>query len=66
VIYQDTSQRNHTIFLVGFLGGNILYPSAENPGTWRNSQPIIPILETAENEYHFDFGTTKRYEVEET
>ena len=68
VIYQDMSQRNHTIFLVGFLGGNILYPSAENPGTWRgvSSQPIIPILETAENEYHFDFGTTKRYEVEET
>lgn len=66
VIYQDTSQRNHTIFLVGFLGGNILYPSADYYGTWRNSQPIIPILETAENEYHFDFGTTKRYEVEET
>ena len=68
VIYQDTSQRNHTIFLVGFLGGNILYPSAENPGTWRGAsgQPVIPILETAENEYHFDFGTTKRYEVEET
>ena len=68
VLYQDTSQRNHTIFLVGFLGGNILYPSAENPGTWRgvNSQPNIPILETAENEYHFDFGTTKRYEVEGT
>lgn len=66
VIYQDTSQRNHTIFLVGFLGGNILYPSADYYGTWRGSQPIIPILETAENEYHFDFGTTKRYEVEET
>ncbi|MEE1356183.1 MAG: phage tail protein [Clostridia bacterium] len=68
VLYQDASQRNHHIFLVGFLGGTILYPSAENPGTWRgvSSQPIIPILETAENEYHFDFGTTKRYEVEET
>ena len=68
VLYQDASQRNHHIFLVGFLGGTILYPSAENPGTWRgvNSQPIIPILENAENEYHFDFGTTKRYEVEET
>ena len=68
VLYQDASQRNHTIFIVGFLGGTIIYPSAENPGTWRgvNSQPVIPILETAENEYHFDFGTTKRYEVEET
>lgn len=68
VLYQDASQRNHHIFLVGFLGGTILYPSAENTGTWRgvNSQPIIPILENAENEYHFDFGTTKRYEVEET
>lgn len=68
VLYQDASQRNHHIFLVGFLGGNILYPSAENTGTWRgvNSQPIIPILENAENEYHFDFGTAKRYEVEET
>ena len=68
VSYQDASQRNHNIFLVGFLGGAILYPSAENPGTWRgvNGQPVIPILETAENEYHFDFGTTKRYEVEET
>ena len=68
VLYQDASQRVHHIFLVGFLGGNILYPSAENPGTWRgvSSQPVIPILEIAENEYHFDFGTTKRYEVEET
>lgn len=68
VLYQDASRRTHQVFLVGFLGGNILYPSAENPGTWRgvSSQPYIPILETAENEYHFDFGTTKRYEVEET
>lgn len=60
-------QYNNNIFFVGFLGGNILYPYSLNWGTWvGRSQPVIPILTTAENEYHFDFGTSKRFEPEVT
>ena len=60
-------QYNNNIFFVGFLGGNILYPYSLNWGTWvGRSQPFIPILTTAENEYHFDFGTSKRFEPEVT
>lgn len=55
------------IFLVAFLGGNILTPVSENWGTWRGVQQVtIPILTTAESEYHFDFGTSKRFEPEVT
>lgn len=64
-VVQDQYYNN--IFFVGFLGGNILYPYSLNWGTWvGRSQPVIPILTTAENEYHFDFGTSKRFEVEVT
>lgn len=55
------------IFLVAFLGGNILTPVSEYWGTWRGRQsPGMPILTTAESEYHFDFGTSKRFEPEVT
>lgn len=56
------------IFLVGFLGGNILTPTSENQGSWRgwHVNPIMPILTTDENEYHFNFGTSKRFEPEVT
>lgn len=55
------------VFLVGFLGGNILTPTGEKSGTWCGiSYPRVPILETAEAEYHFDFGTSKRVEPEVT
>lgn len=67
VYYQDQSQRNHNIFIVGFLGGNIIYPASTYEGTWRGTSfPIVPILKTAEDEYHFDFGTSKRFEPEVT
>ena len=55
------------IFLVAFLGGTILTPVSEYWGTWRGRQQVtIPILTTAESEYHFDFGTSKRFEPEVT
>lgn len=70
VTYYDEEQQwyHPMIFIVGFLGGNILYPIGENRGLWRGNggMPNIPIPETAENEYHFDFGLTKRYEPEVT
>lgn len=58
---------DHNIFLVAFLGGNILTPVSEYYGTWRGRGSVtIPILTTAESEYHFDFGTSKRFEPEVT
>ena len=58
---------DHNIFLVAFLGGNILTPVSEYYGTWRGrGSATIPILTTAESEYHFDFGTSKRFEPEVT
>lgn len=54
---------SEAIFLVGFLGGNILTPYSYDVGS---VPPIVPILTTAENEYHFDFGTSKRFEPEVT
>lgn len=58
---------DHNIFLVAFLGGNILTPVSEYWGTWRGrAQVDMPILTTAEHEYHFDFGTSKRFEPEVT
>lgn len=58
---------DHIIFLVAFLGGNILTPVSEYHGTWRGrGSATIPILTTAESEYHFDFGASKRFEPEVT
>lgn len=67
VVPRTTSQ-NSQIFLVGFLGGNILTPTGENQGSWRGGlvNPSVPILTAAEDEYHFDFGTSKRFEPEVT
>ena len=66
VVSRDGST-DHRIFLVAFLGGNILTPVSENWGTWHGIQPLeMPILTTAESEYHFDFGTSKRFEPEVT
>ena len=53
---------SEAVFLVGFLGGNILTPYSYDVG----DTPTVPILTTAENEYHFDFGTSKRFEPEVT
>lgn len=66
VVSRD-GRSDHIIFLVAFLGGNILTPVSESWGTWRGFQQVtIPILTTAESEYHFDFGTSKRFEPEVT
>ena len=66
VVSRD-GRTDHIIFLVAFLGGNILTPVSESWGTWRGFQQVtIPILTTAESEYHFDFGTSKRFEPEVT
>lgn len=62
------SSQNSQIFLVGFLGGTILPPTGEDQGSWRGNlvNPSVPILTSAENEYHFNFGTSKRFEPEVT